>query len=178
MAVSKNGTSAMGVSKNETSVMGVSKNGTSAMGVSENGTSVMKVSENGTLVLEVTKNATSVLGAAENGTSGRPMMYSSEVERILLISFVGLSTVFTLWTQLLVLVKIIKSPKLHNAHFYHLGVYCCVDITLVSISGASIITPFVDGSMPTLVCARAIIKVPGHPPWWLAGGYDLEIRHF
>ena len=28
------------------------------------------------------------------------------------------------------------------------------------------------------VPARLIIKVSGHQHWWLAGGYDLEIRHF
>ena len=25
---------------------------------------------------------------------------------------------------------------------------------------------------------RAIAKVKGHQHWWLAGGYDLEIRHY
>ena len=29
-----------------------------------------------------------------------------------------------------------------------------------------------------LVSTRAIIKVKGHEYWWLAGSYDLEIRHF
>ena len=31
---------------------------------------------------------------------------------------------------------------------------------------------------PSLVGARAIIKVSGHQYWWLADGYDLEIGHF
>ena len=31
---------------------------------------------------------------------------------------------------------------------------------------------------PSLAGARVIIKVQGYQYWWLAGGYDLEIRHF
>ena len=31
---------------------------------------------------------------------------------------------------------------------------------------------------PSLAGTWPIIKVPGHQYWWLAGGYDLEIRHF
>ena len=29
-----------------------------------------------------------------------------------------------------------------------------------------------------ITIAWAIIEVSGHQHWWLAGGYDLEIRHF
>ena len=31
---------------------------------------------------------------------------------------------------------------------------------------------------PSLADAQAIIKILGHQHQWLAGGYDLEIRHF
>ena len=78
--------------------------------------------ENRTSVLIFVENETSEVRAVENGTSG--IIYSSEVERVLSLSFVGLCYVFTLVAQLLVLVTIIKSPKLHNVHFYLLGVYC------------------------------------------------------
>ena len=30
---------------------------------------------------------------------------------------------------------------------------------------------------PSLAGAQATIKVSRHQYWWLAGGYDLEIRH-
>ena len=39
-----------------------------------------------------------------------------------------------------------------------------------------LLTTGTDNSSPT--GARAIIKVSGHQHRWLAGGYDLEIRHF
>ena len=101
-------------------------------------------------MLGVSENGKSVSGVAWNRTTS--IIYSNEVERIFSLSFVRLSTVFTLCAQLLVLVTIIKSPKLHNAHFYLLGVYCCIDITVGSLRGAFFITLFVDGEMPTSVC--------------------------
>ena len=109
-----------------------------------------EIVETVTHVLRGIENGTSVSGYVENKTFG--IIYSSITERVLSLLFVGLSTVYTLCAQLLVLVTIIKSPKLHNAHFYLLGAYCCVDITLVALSGPSITVRLSDGEVPLPVC--------------------------
>ena len=182
LPVVTNGTSVLPVVANGTSVLPVVANGTLVLPVVANGTSVLLVVANGTLVLPVVANGTSVLPvvgtcvhcALVNGTCGvvsalanetsdlrsvenrtsliEGDIYGSEVERVLSLLFVGLSTAFSLCAQLLVLATIIKSPKLHNAHFYLLGVYCCVDITLVSLAGPAMITLFSSGNIPLSTC--------------------------
>ena len=135
--------------ENVTSVFRSVENRMSLFSSGGNETSVFSLVENRTSVLRSVENGTS-FRAVENGTSG--IIYSSEVERVLSLSFDGLCYVFTLVAQLLVLVTIIKSPKLHNAHFYLLGVYCCVDITLVSLSAPLIIMRFSDVEVPLSAC--------------------------
>ena len=100
----------------------------------DNFTSAPETEENGSGLFPLRlQNETSALGDIEqwisaswsvgNGTSVvKGDIYSSEVERLLSLLFVGLSTVFTLCAQLLVMVTIIKPPNLHNAHYYLLGV--------------------------------------------------------
>ena len=73
--------------------------------------------------------------------------------------YVGLSTIFTLCAQLLVLVTIIKSPELYNAHFYLLGVYCSVDIILVSLTGPVFIVFLSDGHVSNIVCQVIAVVV-------------------
>ena len=126
--------------------------GSSVLPAVANGTSAHRVAANGTLVVSAIGNETSDLWSAENGASVIGVIYSSEVERVLSLLFIGLSSVFTLCAQLLVLVTIIKSPKLHNAHYYLLGVYCCVDITLVSVNGPAFITRFSNRNIPLSTC--------------------------
>ena len=146
----ENGTFAMRSVENGTSVIRCAENVISFMRFDENETSVFRAVANRTSVFSSVENETSVLSSVENVTSG--IIYSNEAERVFSLLYIGLSHLFTLCAQLLVLVTIIKSPKLHNAHFYLLGVYCCVDITLVSLTGHVIFMRFTDLEVPSSAC--------------------------
>ena len=135
--------------ENATSVFKPVDNRISVFSSSANESFLFSLVENRTSMLRSVENETSV-GTIENGTYG--IIYSSEVERVLSLLCVGLSNVFTLAAQLLVVVTIIKSPMLHNAHFYLLGVYCCVDIALASLTGPHLIMRFSDAEVSTSAC--------------------------
>ena len=124
------------------SVLPVVANGTSAHIVAANGTHVASAIAKKSFSLWSAENETSVIDGVIDSSVIEGVIYSSEVERVLSLLFIGLSTVLTLCAQLLVLVTIVKSPKLHNAHYYLLAMYCCVDITLLSVTGPAFITRF------------------------------------
>ena len=106
-----------------------------------------------------------------NGTFFMQVIYSTSAERFSTIFSVLMCGVWSIFLNALIIVTIIKSESLHNAHFYLLGAYCCSDI-LLSISSYWCLGPFFvndlngqavccAGSVPTVALIFAMMYLAG-----------------
>ena len=84
--------------------------------------------------------------------TARQVVFSNTEEQVFSLLFIGGCGSFTTVAQLLVLITIIKSPSLHNVHFYIIAGYCCSDLLGVLIVTPNYMAQFIFGEMPTIYC--------------------------